>query len=584
MQLPTTENPLTTADYLLILGYFSVMLVIGFYFAGKMRSMSDFFSGGKQVPWWLSSISFWMSSFSAFAFVAHSAIAYKHGFVPITIWIITAVTMVLTAHLVAGRWRRVAITSPMEFVEARYSGFLRQALSYLGTLLIVLDDSTKILAVGLVVSASLGFPATQAILWSGLIMMTYTLLGGLWAVLITDTVQFVVMMAAVLVLVPLALARVGGLAGFAENLPEQAWMPVAGKYTVAYLVFLGLLQMLSFCTRWSLVQRFYAVPTDRDARKVCYLAAVLSATVAPLLLLPAMAASIFLPGVEDPDQIYGLLCRHLLPAGMLGMLIAAIFSATMSSLSSDYNAVASVLTTDVYRNLMVREASQGHYVLVGRVITLLVACLTIGLALAMDHLGKGLLLFDLMVIIFALFGPPTMIPVLAGLLWRRVSAAGALCGMLSGFTISFVARFLGPPGMLLFSAFLGTTSGAESLGGGISETALMGISIASTLAGLALGSLLWPGSEDKRREVNRFLDGLTAQETPPAEPATGSQAVFPLPIVGIAVAALGAMLLAAVLISVPLAQATCSLTVGSLLLFFGLGLVGISKRFVPGTT
>ena len=90
-----------------------------------------------------------------------------------------------------------------------------------------------------------------------------------------------------------------------------------------------------------------------------------------------MAASIFLPGLSNPEQVYGLVCRELLPVGMLGMLVAAIFSATMSSLSSDYNAVASVLTTDVYKRLLVPSASQRDCVLAGRVFTLIVGLVTV---------------------------------------------------------------------------------------------------------------------------------------------------------------------------------------------------------------
>ncbi|MFH1919205.1 MAG: hypothetical protein ABIP48_04855 [Planctomycetota bacterium] len=94
-------NALILADYAIIVGFFVVMLAVGLYFAGRIRDAKDYFAGGKQVPWWLSSISFWMSSFSAFAFVAHSRLAYEHGCVPITMWWLGAVVTIITAHLVA---------------------------------------------------------------------------------------------------------------------------------------------------------------------------------------------------------------------------------------------------------------------------------------------------------------------------------------------------------------------------------------------------------------------------------------------------------------------------------------------------
>jgi len=578
IEMGETQSNLVAADHVLVVGFFVVMLAIGFYFAGRMRDMKDYFAGGKQVPWWLSSVSYWMSSFSAFAFVALSAMAYKHGFVAVTMWWMIAVLTIVTAHLVAARWRRVATTSPMEFVEHRYGVVMRQGLSYLGGVLIVLDDATKIVAIGLVVSAALGYPTMEAILACGLIMLTYTLLGGLWAVLITDMVQFIVMLTAVIVLVPMALSRVGGAGGFVAKLPDDAWALTGGKYTLTYLSVLGFIQLLNLSTRWSLVQRFYAVPTDIDARKVCYLAAVLFFVVAPVLLLPAMAASIFLPGEENPDRIYGLLCRELLPVGMLGLLVAAIFSATMSSLSSDYNAVASVLTTDVYKRLVVRSASDRHYVAAGRAFTLIVGLVTVGIALAMAEFTKGTLLFDLMVIIFTLLGPSTMIPVLAGLLSRRISGAGALCGMVTGVVVSLVARLFGSALLHLLDAVAASLVGHTVAVDEISETAFMTISIASTTLGLIIGSVLWPGAPETRERVGRFLTGLTAREIPSASPpASGDTKVSPVLIVGIAVAALGGLLLVVVLASVPIEQGTCSLIVGSSMLVLGSALIVLPR-------
>ena len=579
-----TQSNLVVADYVLVIGFFVVMLVIGIYFAGRMRDMKDYFAGGKQVPWWLSSVSYWMSSFSAFAFVALSAMAYKHGFVAVTMWWMIAVLTILTGHLVAARWRRVATTSPLEFVEQRYGVVMRQGLSYLGGVLIVLDDATKIVAIGMVVSVSLGFPTMGAILACGLIMLTYTLLGGLWAVLITDMVQFVVMLTAVIVLVPLAFSRVGGVAGLVEKLPEDAWALTGGKYTLTYLAVLGFIQLLNLSTRWSLVQRFYAVPSDADARKVCYLAAVLFFVVAPVLLFPAIAASIFLPGVEDPDRIYGLLCRELLPVGMLGMLVAAIFSATMSSLSSDYNAVASVVTNDVYKRLVVRSASDRHYVAAGRAFTLIVGLVTVGIALAMAKLAEGTLLFDVMVVILSLLGPSTMIPVFAGLLSRRVSGAGAMCGMMTGVVFSLVARLFGSALLRLLDAIAAPLVGYIFAVEEISETAFMTISIASTTVGLIVGSILWPGSPETRERVRRFLTGLTEREIPQAaSPDSGDTKVSPVPIVGAAVAVLGGLLLVVVLASVPIGQGTCSLVVGSSMLVLGSGLIVLSRLFRRGS-
>lgn len=573
-----TSNPLILADYTVIIGFFVVILAIGVFFARQMRDMKDYFAGGKQVPWWLSSISLWMSSFSAFAFVAHSALAYKYGLVPVAMWWGGAAAIIMTAHLVAVRWRRVGTTSPMEFIEERYGLGMRQSLSWLGSLLIILDDAMKILATGIVVSASLGIPGKQAILWCGLIMLIYTSLGGLWAVLITDAIQFVIMLAVVFVLVPLALSAVGGIGAFVESAPTGSFSVTGGQYTGTYLAILMFMTLLSFCTRWSLVQRFYAVPTDADARKVCYLVALLNVVIAPLLLFPAMAASIFLPGVENPDSIYGLLCRELLPVGMLGLMVAAIFSATMSSLSSDYNAVASVLTTDVYKRLVTTSAPDSHYVFVGRLLTLVVGLMTVGIALLMDIFGEQLLLFDMMMIIFVLLGPATTLPVLAGLLFRRVSNGGAICGMMCGIAVSFAARFLGVEILYSLNPVVEPLLGQSVAVEPIPETAFMAIALASTIVGLIVGSLVWPGTAKDRHNTRSFLDGMGSREViAPGGVSSAGTRVSPAPIIGLAVGCIGALLGIVVFVSVPVHDGALSLVVSVILVLVGCGFITLPR-------
>lgn len=582
MIMATSSLPI--ADLIVIGGFFAVMLGIGFYYAGRMCDMKDYFAAGKCVPWWLSSISLWMTSFSAFAFVAHSALAYRHGLVPVTLWWSSAAMMIITAHLVAARWRRVAVTSPMEFIEQRYGPFTRQSLSWLGALLILLDDATKTLAIGLLVSASFGLDTTAAILCCGAIMLSYTMLGGLWAVLITDAVQFIIMLAAVVVLIPLAIAKAGGPAVLVESLAQKQLVFMGGKYTGAYLAVFALLTLLTYCTRWSLVSRFYTVPTDFDARKVCYLVAALNLFVAPFFLLPALAATVFLPGIENVDQVYGLLCRELLPVGLFGMLIAGMFSATMSSLAGDYNAVAAVFTTDVYKRLFVRSGTNRHYLLVGRIFTLAIGIVTICMALALLKLHESLLLFDIMVAIFVVLGPPTSIPVIAGLLTTRVSTAGALCGILGGIGVNLIARFFG---VQIFNSVI---FGLEPLGDHfivieqIPETVFMLVSGIATIAGLVIGSFLFPGNDDYRSRVRSFLDGLVSEEDASKAgqpPVLSSQRVnlSPLSLIGVAISFIGLLLLVALLTTAPLKEATWGLVVGSILFVLGAGMA-VMPRFI----
>ena len=549
-----SANPLVAADYTIIAGYFAVMLAIGFYFSDKMHDIKDYFGGGKQVPWWLSGISFYMTTFSASSFVSYSALAYQYGWVSITIWWLIIPTMLISARFFAIRWRRVATTSPLEFIEDRYGMGLRQGLSWLGSVYLTIDDGLKIFAISTLLSTVLGFPLKIAIISCGIIMLTYTILGGLWAVLVTDFVQFIVLLAVVIVLVPLTLARIGGLGSFVNKVPEGFFSPTAADYTWVYLGLFILLMLLDNCTRWSLVQRYYSVRKDSDARQVGYLVAALHFIGPPLLFFPAMAASLFLPGVENPDHIYGLLCRDLLPVGLLGLLIAAMFSATMSMLSSDYNAVASVLTTDIYKRLFARSSTDRSLVISGRLATFIVGSTAIGIAMIVTKFQGSKNLFDVVVSVFSTLSPPLTIPIVMGLVSRRVSNAGAMSGFSLGICAGLIARFIVP-----------IVTGNE-----IPETILMSTSILSTVFGIVVGTILSPGSPEKQKRIKHFLDGVESMEiSQETNPALSEIRVSPAPIIGTAVGALGALLILVMLLTVPVREAVLSLVVGCSMLAVG---------------
>ena len=142
------ESSLHTADYWVLAGFFVVMMMIGLVYAARMRNLKDFFGGGRHVPWWLAGVSLYMTTFSAFTFVSYSAIAYRDGFVAVTVWWFSIPGCLLSAYFLARRWRRAATTSPVEYLETRFSPFLRQCFSWFGVPLIVLDDALKLFVIG----------------------------------------------------------------------------------------------------------------------------------------------------------------------------------------------------------------------------------------------------------------------------------------------------------------------------------------------------------------------------------------------------------------------------------------------------
>jgi len=561
------EAKIAGPDYFMLVGYFVLMLAIGAYFFRRMRGLKDYFTGGNTIPWWLSGVSFYMSSFSAFAFISYSALAYHYGWLPVTLLWVTVPATVFSVTLFARRWRRARIDSPVEYLETRYNNFLRQLFAWQGIPVKLVDDALKLVAIGAFVKVSLGLPTQESMILSGLVILAYTFMGGLWAVTITDFIQFVVLAVAMLVLLPLAIHRLGAVDRWTRILPQGLSDFFTAEYNVVYLVLLvGLYCVAWSSINWALIQRYYCVADEREAIKTGWFVTLLNVVGPPLMFLPAIAGRHFLGVVPDDKEVYPLLCIQLLPAGILGLVIAAMFAATMSTLSGDYNVCAGVLTNDVYRRLFRPDASQKELVTVGRAMTLLVGGVALGLALLMSSV-TGEDLFKYMVTLFGIVTAPVGVPMLLGLLSRRVTTVAAFCGWLLGVVAGLAVFRWCPANLVLDAASFGCECSFSLILE--KEVVIFGSTLVVTLLTTLLVSRCVPMRPDVQERVDAFHRRLATPIGQLDEDHVGGSAAFsPFGIVGVCVLCIGLMLLAV------LPWAGGGMTFG-LTLGFGLALAAI---------
>ena len=484
---------LSIFDYLVVAAFFAVMIGVGIFYSRKSRSSDEFFGGDQAVPWYLAGVSYYMGSFSALSFVMYSALAYKYGWLPVTLsWLNVPVVLLVTWFL-ALRWRRAVRVSPLEFLDSRFTGKMRQGLVWLGLPMRLLDGALKLFAIGTVVGVGMGFPIEAAIVVSGLVIICYTFLGGLKATLVADFIQFFVLTAIVIALPFFCLGRVGGLSGFVERAPDGFFALFTGKYTWLYLLVFFYAQFLELSTSWSMVQRFYTTRSEKDARKAGWLVSALLFLGPPLFFFPAMAARIFHPGIPDADLngVYAIVCREVLPVGLMGLVIAGMFSATMSTLAGFYNAIASVVTNDFYVRVLNPSASAKRQMAIARLSTFLAGALVIGLTFVMRSVQGANDLFDVTNQLFSVFGNPIAVPVLAGLLVKRFSRFSGFAGLCIGIGAGVTAFVAG--------AWIPC----------LREMIVMNvITTTATLLGMAWGTLWRPDSADDRADKGRFFEKL----------------------------------------------------------------------------
>lgn len=502
------ENALAFADYAIIAAFFAVMIGVGFYYSQRSVSSDQFFGNDKTTPWWLAGVSFYMNSFSALAFVMYSALAYKFGWVPVTVSWLSVPAVLLGAWFLSVRWRRAAKGSPIDYIAERYTPAMCRTLAILGLPMQLLDNALKLLAIGTVVGVGMGFPLFWSVCISGMIIILYTFLGGLKATLACDFIQFLVILAVVLLLPFLCLGRLASMDGgagllhgfkvFLDGVPVGFFDFTAGKYTWIYMLVFFCCVGSTLSTNWSLIQRYYATKSERDARKMAYLVAVLLFVGPPVFFFPAMAARVFLPGLPESELngVYALLCREVLPVGLIGLVIAAMFSATMSSLAGNFNAAAAVMVNELYLKF-VRRPSATAKMVAARAATVIVGGLVVALAFVMQYAQGADDLFNLSNKVFGVFLPPIAIPMLGGVLVRGLSRRSGLCGLVVGIIV----------GLLLFA--LGSTPDLAFLREMVwifPATAL------ATVVGLILGTCLFRDTPADRAAVADFMNRIEKKE------------------------------------------------------------------------
>ena len=519
-------------DYTSVAVYFALMVMMGIYFSRYMKSDRDYFSGGGRLPWWLAGISFFMSGFSAMGIVMYARIAYEYGLVAASLCWTVVPGVFFGARVLSHKWRRAGITTPVEFLERRYHIAIRQMFAWAGIPVKLIDDGMKIFALGTFVSAGLGMDLRLSIIASGLVMLFYTVLGGLWAVTVTDTIQFVVLTAAMLVVLPLSIHHIGGIGAFVQGSPEGFFHFLNGPYTLFYYISFLILVGMSYNATWALVQRYYSVPDERDARRVGYLAAGLNIFGPLLWILPGMAARQILPGLVESGQlnyVYALLSFKLLPVGMIGIVISSMFAATMSSLDSDYNILSAVITRDFYHRILRPNATPKQLLAFGRAMSTCIGVAATTVALVMWATGREDL-FKNMVILFGLALPPTVVPMLSGLLWKRVYWRSALAGFSTGLVCGIV--------LLLAKGRL-----TEALG--VSSYTMQGlsflISTGATLLAMYVTSRFERPSSEEESTVQAFFAQLEVPVKRPAEEKGGVPS--PFFIVGMMTGAIGVLLI-----------------------------------------
>lgn len=460
--------------YLVAAGFLLSLVSIGYVFRRFSANARDYFCANGQAKWWLVGGSVFMQSFSAWTFTGAAGAAYSAGWSLVVMYGAGVVASTVTALTVAPWFRRLRVTTPADAIRLRYGPGMEQLYSYLQLVAGLLFSSMQLLSLAIFTSALLGFPVWAVTLALGTVVLFYTVLSGAWAVLAADFVQSMVLVPVTVLLTWECLHRMGGFDGLLAHISAAGlsaqYAPFKSLKTIAAIpgIEAGYFS-LGFFFAWHLnttIQtnslmncgKYLTVKDDREARKAAALTAALSFVAMLVFFVPPITARLLIPGdiaalglSRPAEGAYAAIAMHLLPTGLVALVLVAMCAATMSSLDGGLTGLAAIVTENAYpaicRRLRRRPREGAARLRLGRVVNLACAGTVISLTLLLARAESSRGVFGLGLDIIAIVLAPVALPMALGLWVRRVPAGTPAftigCGLAVAVAVAFLPQRLG---------------------------------------------------------------------------------------------------------------------------------------------
>lgn len=430
-------------DTIVILVFSAFVLCIGLIFSRTGINLKSFFAGGESVPWFIGGLSLFMSFFSAGTFVAWGSIAYKYGWVAITIQWTMCIGALFSGLYLAPLWKSTGNLTAAEFIKERLGPQVQKTYIYIFMMVSLFIKGTVLYPVAKLVSASLGYPLMPSTIVMGLFMIAYTAVGGLWAVMVTDILQFVILTAAVLIILPLSFDAAGGISKFQANAQEGFFDLINGEFTLVFIIAFTLYHIFYIGGNWTFVQRYTSVKDSKSARKVAYLFAGLYLISPVLWMLPPMIYKTINPSLTglDTENAYLMVCQLVLPPGLLGLMLTGMYFSTSASANTTLNVVSAVFTNDIYKGRINPEASDRKLMSVARLSSWTIGLGMIAIALMVPYIGG---LVNVTLSVGAITGGPILAPPIWALFSKRLSGKATLIITCFSLGINLIFKIILP--------------------------------------------------------------------------------------------------------------------------------------------
>lgn len=419
-------------DYAILLIYLAAMVGIGLLFAGRQKTAEDFFLAGRRMPWLAVAMSMYASLTSAVTYMGLPGLAYRSNVTLLAVAVVSPLLAPILIFVFYPVYRRLGITTSYQYIGIRFGAAAQKTAAALFLLARLGWMATVIYAPAMALSIATGLPLLASILTMGLLATLYTVAGGLAAVLWTDVVQFVTLIGGAVVvalfLVHFAPDGASGIIAFAK---ENNHLQLDGSISLFRMTLTGVAisfffqMMQDYGTDQVTVQRLLSTKSKGGMAKAIVFNSAVDFCIISLLLFIGLGLFAFyqsgvaaLPPDIGGDQIFPYFIAHVLPSGLSGLLIAAIFAAAMSSMDSGINSMATVVVNDFIFPMVGKKEEQSA-VRLARTVTALLGVLATALSTWLFYFTEAEGIIEMFATFMGLFSAPVLALFLLGLLTRK---------------------------------------------------------------------------------------------------------------------------------------------------------------------
>jgi len=431
------HTSLNYIDYVVVGLYILALLVLGFWVSLKKDHEKDLFLAGRSLGWANIGLSIFGTNISPSMMISSAGVAYASGMVASNMewlawWFLMLLAMVFIPH-----YLNTNISTMPEFLEKRFGPSCRTFLSWytlFATILLWLGGT--LYAGGLLLSQILNWPIWVSVVFLVVIATSFTVAGGLKAVVITDSFQSILMIVASVILTIIAFTKIGGLEKLINGVPADFWTLFRSADDPDwpwYAVVLGypVSGIWFWCTDQTIVQRALGGRNIRQGQIGCVFAAFLKVLVPFIFFMPGIMCKVLHPGLSDQDEAYMTMVASYLPHGMIGLIVAVLIAALISTVDSGLNSLSTVFTLDIYCKHFRKNAEQAQKNRVGRYVTIIGGLIAIASALAIGAMPEGGL-YEKLLKIIQFLAPPLASVFIVGVCFKRANAVSALLTLIVG--------------------------------------------------------------------------------------------------------------------------------------------------------